>query len=93
MFGFWGDDPPRRDYSNSFWLFMILSCFFIVIIMMNLLIAITTGIYEETMRNSEVSDYIQLCAVIYDFETLVFDVCRPDYANRALSSRHLIFTE
>jgi len=45
VFGFWGDDPPRPDYSNSFWLFMILSCFFIVIIMMNLLIAITTGIY------------------------------------------------
>ena len=56
--------------------------------MMNLLIAITTAIYEDTMDNKEKSEYIQLCAVIYDFETLVFDICRD--SNEKDEGRHLI---
>ena len=40
------------------------------------------------MDNKEKSEYIQLCAVIYDFETLVFDICRD--SNEKDEGRHLI---
>ena len=86
-FGYWGDDE-RFPFSKSFWTFTTLSCFSIGIVMMNLLIAITTAIYEDTMDNKEKSEYIQLCAVIYDFETLVFDICRD--SNEKDEGRHLI---
>jgi len=56
-FGYWGDDD-RFPFSKSFWGFLTLSCFSIVIIMMNLLIAITTAIYEDTMENKEKSEFI-----------------------------------
>ena len=68
-----GDFQEQAQIESPIQYFIFyLSCFLLLVVMMNLLIGIISEKLGEVLEQREKNEYYELCQILYDIESLMF---------------------